>query len=97
MTQELIDLVPDEEKRRYDLSFYNPIDYHREMVAVGEYNSTWDSGLLTKRRINPVLWGQAHFGGLPWRVWAVGTMEYASTTTPVQTCASQKLYIPYGI
>lgn len=87
MTQELIDLVPDEEKRRYDLSFYNPIDYHREMVAVGEYNSTWDSGLLTKRRINPVLWGQAHFGGLPWRVWAVGTMgvrEYNYTSTDMR-------------
>lgn len=89
MTQELIDLVPDEEKRRYDLSFYNPIDYHREMKAVGEYQSAWDSGLLVKRRIDPVQWGQINFGAnLPWRVYAIGSQgvrEYDRSSKDMQS------------
>lgn len=87
MTQGLVDLVPDAEKRRYDLFFYNPIDYHREMVAVGEYNCAWDSGLLVKRRIDPVQWGQINLGGLPWRLYAIGTMgarEYDHNSTDMR-------------
>lgn len=74
MTQPLPDLVPQDERRRYDLTFYNPVDYHREMKAVGEYGITWDSGFLVKRRIDPVLWAKVNFSGLPWRTYVVGRM-----------------------
>ena len=94
MTQELIDLVPDEEKRRYDLSFYNPIDYHREMKAVGEYQSAWDSGLLVRRRIDPVQWGQIHFGGLPWKVYALGSQGVREYVPSCKDMKSPKAVYP---